>query len=165
MSRNIKCLFILIVTAFFVFGSCKRSAFSDIPHIEFRNLEKIDNGFGYDDKGRITFYFEDGDGDIGLEGNIPDTLATENDYNFFIKYYEKQNGKFELVKPAITLNARIPPLSYTIPESISGIISVETFINNYASKYDTVKFDFYIVDRKKHSSDTATTGEVIIKKK
>jgi hypothetical protein len=113
----------------------------------------------------LKFYFEDGDGDIGLDGNIPDTLATDDDYNLFILYHEKQNGNFVLVKPAITMNGRIPPLSYTVPESISGIISYEIFINNYGSKYDTVRFDFYITDRKKHKSNTETTGEIIIKKR
>jgi len=162
---NIKYFSIFTLLAIFVCLGCKSPSFPEIPYIEFRSLEKIDNASGYDDKGMLNFYFEDGDGDIGMEGNIPDTLATEDDYNFFIEYYEKQNGDFVLVKPEITMNARIPPLSYSVPESISGIISIEIFINNTFSKHDTVRFDFYIVDRKKNKSNIATTGEVMIKKR
>ncbi len=155
-------LFAFTLTTFFY--GCNRIKFSEVPLIKFQNLEKIDNGFGYDDQGVLNFYFEDGDGDIGIEGNILDSLATEDDFNFFIEYYEKQNGKFVRVEPSVTMNARIPPLSYTIPESISGTISVQIYINNYASLYDTVKFDFYIIDQAKNKSNIATTGEVIIKK-
>jgi uncharacterized protein YwqG len=159
--RFLKHFSIFTVIAMTVCIGCKPPVFSEVPYIEFRSLEKIDNNSGYDDEGILKFYFEDGDGDIGLEENIPDTL---DNYNFFIEYYEKQNGNFVLVEPKITMNARIPPLSYTVPESISGIISIKRFINNNVSKYDTVKFDFYIVDRKKNRSNTATTGEIIIKK-
>jgi len=152
--------------AIFVCVNCKPPIFSEIPYIEFRSLEKIDNGKGYDDKAILSFYFEDGDGDIGLEGKVPDTLATDDDYNLFILYNEKQDGNFVLIKPNPPSNARIPPLSYSVPESISGIISIETVINHFSSiKYDTVRLDFYIVDRKKHKSNIATTGEFIVKKK
>jgi len=159
-----KHLSIFTIIAIFVCFGCNRITFSEVPYIEFRSLEKINNGYGYDDKAILSFYFKDGDGDIGLEGNIPDTLATEDDYNLFIDYYEKQHGNFVLVKPVITMNGRIPPLSYTVPESISGILKVEIFINNYASRYDTVRFDFHIVDRKKNKSNIASTSEILIKK-
>ena len=160
-----KRLSIFTIIAVFTCLGCNRITFSETPYIEFQSLEKIDNGFGYDDKAVLSFYFEDGDGDIGLEGNIQDSLATEDDYNFFVQYYEKQNGDFVLVIPKITMNSRIPPLSKNVPETISGIISNEIFINNMESKYDTVRFDFFITDRKNNRSNLASTGEVIIKKK
>ncbi|MDR3047642.1 MAG: hypothetical protein LBU51_08555 [Bacteroidales bacterium] len=144
--------------------SCNRKRYSDIPRIEFVSLEKIANSISFDDKGILTFYFEDGDGDIGIDTSTPDSLLTDDDYNLFIIYYEKQNGQFKQVIPSMTMNARIPPLSYSIPESIDGTIDIEIYINNFASPYDTVKFDFYITDITKHKSNIASTGEVIIKK-
>ena len=142
--------------------ACHKPTFSEVPYIEFLSLEKMDNSL--DGQVILNFYFEDGDGDIGLEGNISDTLATEDDYNLFINYYEKQNGNFVLLKTDLPLNARIPPLSYSVPESISGTISIKTYINPL-SIYDTARFDFYIVDRKKNKSNIATTDEIMIKKK
>lgn len=140
-----------------------------IPNIKFVNLEKISNDLGYDYKANLKFYFEDGDGDIGLD-DITEDLQPPFDtssiyhYNFFIKYYEKQNGTFVKVDLPVEQNARIPRLSNNTPESIDGEISIEVFINNFASQYDTVRFEFFIVDRSLHHSNTVTTPEIIINK-
>lgn len=56
-----------------LFWSCiPEEKYSVIPRIEFVSLEKIPNTSGSDDKGMLIFYFEDGDGDIGLNSEGDD---------------------------------------------------------------------------------------------
>lgn len=57
-----------------------------------------------------------------------------------------------------------PRLSNKTPESIDGEISIEIFINNFTSPYDTVRFEFFVVDRALQHSNTVTTPEIIIHK-
>lgn len=152
-----------------LFWSCiPEEKYSVIPRIEFVSLEKIPNTSGSDDKGMLIFYFEDGDGDIGLnsEGdNLRPPFDTSSIYyyNFFIHYYEKQNGTFVRVDLPAEQHARIPRLSNRPPESINGhICQIELFINNITSIYDTIRFEFYIVDRALNHSNIITTPEIKI---
>ena len=140
-----------------------------IPFIQFVSIEKIANDSGIDSKANLKFYFEDGDGDLGLDDTAEDMqppfdTTSIYHYNFFINYYEKQNGTFVKIDLPAEQNARIPRLSNKTPESIDGEISIEIFINNYTSLYDTVRFEFFIVDRALHHSNTVTTPEIIIHK-
>jgi len=147
-------------------SSCREPQFDKTPAITFKSIEKIANSLGYDDKAKLTIHFQDGDGDIGLDEKDwqpPFDTASTYFYNWFIDFYEKQNGQF--VKIDISNNARIPRLSSTVPESIEGDLSIELFINNYFSPYDTVRFECYIVDRELHHSNIITTPEIIIKKR
>lgn len=137
------------------------------PAISFVSFEKIDDGSAVDNKGKLTIHFQDGDGDIGLNEN--DTMPPFNrdsiyHYNFFIDYYEKQNGDYVLVELPLSNNARIPRLSNSVPESIEGNISIELYINNFLSPYDTIRFSCYIVDRALHHSNTITTPDIVVKK-
>lgn len=151
----------LLALSLLILTSCNRNPiYSVIPFIEFESIEDVDNS-----RINLTFYFQDGDGDIGLEGDLPaDSLVTDADYNFFCKYFEKQNGTYVHVETSGTLNARIPPLSYSVPESIEGTVTIERFINNPLSDYDTVRLEFYIVDRAMNQSNTVQTPDIIVKK-
>ena len=159
---------ILFLLVALLFWSCiPEEKYSVIPHIEFVSLEKISNSFGNDDKAMLTFYFEDGDGDVGLNSEGSDLLPPFDTssiyyYNFFIDYYEKQNGTFVKVDLPAEQHARIPRLSNRTPESIHGNIEIELFINNITSVYDTIRFEFYIVDRALHHSNIITTPEIKI---
>ena len=163
-----KMLFFLFLG--FLFTCCEpEDKYPIIPKIVFLSLDKIPNEMGFDNKASLTFYFEDGDGDIGLN-NTSEDLRPPFDttsiyhYNFFIDYYEKQNGEFVKIDLPAEQNARIPRLSNNTPESIDVTVSVEIFINNIVSVYDTVKFEFYIVDRALHHSNVVSTPEIIIDK-
>lgn len=155
---------------FIVLLSCEPEVkYPIIPKIQFASIEKISNEFGYDYKANLKFNFEDGDGDVGLDDTTEDLqppfdTSSVYHYNCFIKYYEKQNGTFVKVDLPVEQNARIPRLSNNTPESIDGEISIEIFINNFASTYDTVRFEFFIVDRALQHSNTVTTPEIIINK-
>ncbi len=148
-------------------GCYPREKFSEIPHIEFVAIEKIDNGTGVDSQAELVVHFQDGDGNIGLDESdttgmfSPDSLYY---YNFFIEYYEKQQGKWVSVELPTPLHVRVPVLSQNVPESIEGDIKVLTYINNLFSPYDTVKLSCYLVDRDLNKSNVIETPEITVNK-
>ncbi len=113
----------------------------------------------------LTCDFTDGDGDIGLTQN--DTAAPY-DYNFFIDYYEKQEGKFTKVAPdrapldTIHFNSRIPIINKDgSKKNVSGEITIEN-IDVSLRTSDTILLRFYLLDRALNKSNILETGEIII---
>ena len=158
-----------LIAAFVLSISCLRQEeFPDIPHIEYKDFIKINNGLGYDDKGILVLKFTDGDGDIGLAESDtfpPYDQSSMYYYNFFISYYEKQNGEFIEIELPFANNSRIPPLnSSKNPKPLKGEIEIELFINNFTSTYDTIRFSAFIVDRALNHSDTIITPDIYIVK-
>jgi len=155
----------LVVTV--LCGCEPREKFSEVPFIQFVSLEKIDNGSGKDDQAQLTIHFQDGNGDIGLRAaDTTGVFSPDSDYyyNFFIDFYEKQNGEWVLVELPTPLHARLPYLSESVPESIEGDISILTYINNYFSPYDTIKLSCQLVDRALNRSNVIETPEITVKK-
>lgn len=159
----------------FVFGltfllqNCRKpEEFPPVPHIEFVSFTKIPTANGIDNKGLLTIFFTDGDGDMGLSES--DTLSpfdpeSEFHYNFFIHYFEKKNGTFEKIDLPFTLNSRIPILNTSKNNRpLKGEIEIELFINNILSPYDTIRFECQICDRALNKSNIITTPEIVIKK-
>ncbi len=134
------------------------------------------------DSAAFIFSFADGDGDIGLDMNyeyppfnppvvyeLPDTSknkpAGEFYYNFFLDYWEKQNGVF------VKLNL-VPPFYYRIPiitpvgqnKTLEGDITVYIQAPYFAPSSDTFKFTAFIYDRAKHKSNIIESSEIIAKK-
>jgi hypothetical protein len=135
------------------------------PYIEFRSFEIFDTTdiLGNVAKGgRLKFYFEDGDGDLGLKepaGNQDDTT------NLFLKLYKKKNG---VMIPASD-NDPLSPSDYRIPymtrlgqnKILKGTIAA-TFMYLFYTPADTIIYDFYIVDRALHESNVASTVEIVV---
>ena len=159
--KKIICLLIAIL---FLCTCRKIVIYSDIPEIRLVSFGKyeddeIQNG------ALLIFYFQDGDGDIGLSGTDtypPFDTASLFYYNFFCDYYEKQDGFFVKIDSIETnkgteplvLNARIPRLSSLPEESINGEISL-IMLDCYKpfSPYDTFQLKIHIVDRKLNKSN------------
>ena len=161
-------LWILLATL--CFTSCRpRHPFSDIPTLQFVSLEKIDNGTDSDNEALLTVYFTDGDGNIGLnasDNKPPFDTASEFYYNFFITYYEVQNGVWvspENLKDQF--NIRLPRfLSSDIEEPIDGNIESIININNPYSSFDTIRFECYLVDRDLNKSNIIYTDTLVVNK-
>lgn len=155
--KKIICFFLIIL----LLCACRRPVIYPIePEIRFIRFEKHN-----ETDGKLVFYFQDGDGDIGL--NTTDTYppfdsSSPFHYNFLCDCYEKQNGIFVKIDSKETINgeiepwhinARIPRVSSLHEESINGEVSHEMTPYRTDSDYDTVKLKFYIVDRKLHKSN------------
>lgn len=135
------------------------------PRIEYRSFEIFDTTdiLGNEAKGgRLKFYFEDGDGDMGLaepEGIMSDTS------NLFFTLYRKHNGEMFLAPP----NDPLKPSSYRIPymfrlgqnKILRGTVSVTLFYLFYSTA-DTIRYDFHIKDRADNVSNIESTGEIIV---
>ena len=168
LNLNSKLQFLIVIAIVLVLYSCKKKEQYPIePHIEFLDFTQITKANGIDSAGIFKFSFTDGDGDIGL--NPEDTLAPYNAagqyyYNFFIKYYELQNGVLKEVPLAWPNNSRIPNIT---PDgknkSING--EIEMAIRTFSSSsFDTIMFDAKIVDRALHESNTIQTNYIVLKK-
>jgi hypothetical protein len=163
------CFSIALIAGMFLFPSCmKKEVFPDIPEIAFQNfIAQFDTGM-YAKRGFLTISFKDGNGDIGLAPNQkypPFDTGSIYYYNYYIDYYESQNGTFVKVELDPPYHARIPYLTPDDPDkAIKGII-VDTLTLNPMPLYDTVKFKFYIYDRALNKSNVDSTPPIILKRR
>ena len=145
--------------------SCQKvEKISEIPYIEFKSFELRDTVDILGNKikiGELIFKFEDGDGDIGSEQ--PDTLfSTDPGYNLFFTLFEKIDGEFIKVDEEDLET----PLDYRIPyienvgqnKTLRGEIKVEFYY--LLMLYDTIKYEFFILDRAENQSNIETTREI-----
>lgn len=137
------------------------------PWIEFRHVEIFDTiepQLGNPARAaRVTFYFEDGDGDIGHSRyyyyNNSDTM------NLFFEAWLKKKGVF--IKPG--QGDFIQSSSFSIPDIepegqnkiVRGTIDVVLFYYLY-NITDTAKYEFYLKDRAGNISNISETCEIPI---
>ena len=157
---------VLMLIAVILSGGCRKiEHLSPIPSISYDNFTIFDTTdiLGNTLKGgKLNFYFEDGDGDVGLRS--PTDTETDST-NLFFTLYRKTDGVME---PAETGDP-LYPSAYRIPymerlgqnKILKGTITV-TFLYLFYNPDDTIMYDFYIKDRALHESNVASTGEIII---
>jgi len=102
----VKCLLFLTMLLALLLSACRKpEKFSEIPAIEFVSLEAYEDASTGTDV-CLTFKFQDGDGDIGLDETdtqAPFDTSSIYYFNCFITYFEKQNGRFVKVETPSTL--------------------------------------------------------------
>lgn len=162
MNRVVFAGALLFISAF-LFSCRKIEKLSPVPSIKFTSFQVFDtiDKLGNEDKvGRLKFYFEDGDGDLGLEAPID---ITQDSTNLFFKLYRVTGGKLvpaasdDILKPS---DYRIPYMERLGQNKIlRGTISV-TFLYLFYSPTDSIEYEFYIKDRAEHISNTITTCEI-----
>jgi len=157
----------IILLLLFTVGSCKKIVqLPPEPFIEFTSFAIFDTTdiLGNKSKaGRLKFYFEDGDGNIGL--NEPSLNQTPDSTNLFFTLYRKKNGQMVEAPD----NDPLKPSAYRIPyierlgqnKIINGTISV-TFLYLFYNVSDTIRYDFYLKDRALNESNLESTSEIII---
>ena len=147
-------------------GSCRKiEQLPARPSIEFTSFTIFDTTdiLGNSAKGgRLKFYFEDGDGNLGAQ----DPIGNQTDStNMFFTLFRKVGGKMVLA-PA---NDPLRPSDYRIPymvrlgqnKILKGTISV-TFFYLFYTRADTIMYTFHIKDRAQNDSNVASTGEIIV---
>ncbi len=165
--RTRKYLILLFLTVTAAVACKKIEQLPPEPRIEFRNFAVFDTTdmLGNSCKGgRLTFYFEDGDGNLGLP--TPDETSSDTT-NLFLKLFRKVNGIMtevpddDILKPS---NYRIPFMERTGQNKIlKGTISI-TFLYLFylPESTDTLRYDFYIKDRSNNLSNTESTCEFFL---
>lgn len=157
---------VLVIPALFFLASChKIEQISPIPSISFTSFTIFDTTdiLGNQSKaGKLSFFFEDGDGDIGLN---PPVGFQSDSTNLFLTLYRKTDGEMVPADPDDPLY----PSAYRIPymvrlgqnKILRGTINV-TLLYLFYSPTDTIKYDFYIEDRALHKSNVDSTSEIVI---
>jgi hypothetical protein len=164
--RSVKYPAIILLILLYSLSCGKIEKLPPEPSIEFRSFEVFDSTdiLGNDVKGgRLNFYFEDGDGDLGLA--TPEQNSGMDSTNLFFSLFRKSGGTFVPVAD----NDPLKPSPFRIPymdrqgqnKILRGNISV-TFLYLFYSSSDTIKYRFFVKDRAEHSSDTATTCEIVL---
>lgn len=146
-------------------GSCHKIVqLPDTPYIKFTSFAVFDTVILDNDckGGRLKFYFEDGDGDLGL--NPAETGETDTT-NLYFTLYRKTNG----VMTEVPDNDLMKPPGYRIPyiertgqnKILKGTITVTFYYLFYnIPDSDIIKYRFYIKDRAENYSDTVYTSEI-----
>ncbi|HMT29812.1 MAG TPA: hypothetical protein PKD91_11080 [Bacteroidia bacterium] len=156
MRKQILILKLFTLVILVAIASCKKEeTYPVTPVISFKSLVKFQNVFSNDSL-ELTFSFTDGDGDIGTaEGDSVNR-------DVFVKLFEKKNGVFvEFVNLNAPLEYNIP---YLVPRGNNSSLVGDIKINidyNILQPNDTIKYELYIKDRARHSSNSITTSEII----
>jgi len=155
-------LIILLVATGFICSCTKIQTFSPEPEITYKSFRVVDT---VDSLGNITiigylsFRFIDGDGDIGWEDgdNPPDNPEGRN---LFFTTYEMIDGEF--VKVSDSLRYSIPYLENEGPNKVvKGEVIVK--FNYYYDDYDTIMYEFFMIDRALHQSNIESTPPLVLK--
>jgi hypothetical protein len=122
------------------------------------------------DSAWFIFSFTDGDGDIGLRTTdtiSPFHIEGDHYYNFYMDYYEKQNGEFVKIILPIPFSYRIP---YITPKGKNKAMEGEIIVRipfqfmDISSPFDTIKYSAFIYDRALHKSNVIETAEIVVLK-
>jgi len=161
--KNILPILILIVLILPFHSGCEKiKQLPPEPYIEFRQFTMFDtiDPLGNQAKGGLLdFYFEDGDGDLGVLAEQADTI------NLLLTLYYKEEGVF--IEADSTDDNR--PKGYRIPymeregqnKTLQGRIEITFFYYYYTFDLtDTIKYDFYIKDRAGNESNIESTCEI-----
>lgn len=159
----------LVIVSFVIVAICscrKIEHLSPVPQIEFRSFtvfDSIDPLGNFVKGGRLNFYFEDGDGDLGLKSPIPGQIDT---VNLFFTSFRKIGGSMEEITsptdPVSAFRYRIPYMERLGQNKIlKGTITVAFLYQFYEPRdSDVIRYDFYIKDRALNESNVASTSEI-----
>lgn len=139
----------------------KLEEYDDRPIILESTYELEKNFAGLDTGLVLRFTYTDGDGNVGLSAR--DTIPPY-DKNVMIDYYEKQGNDFvKILIPGTTdtlnFNSRIKEFGVGNPTKAE--VSVK--INIGVVIADTVRFDYYILDKALNKSNVVSTGAIALK--
>jgi hypothetical protein len=163
--REIKYLIVIFIFTLSLDSCRKIEQLPSVPHIDFTSFTVFDTTdiLGNNSKGgKLRFHFEDGDGDIGLDA--PAGIQTDST-DLFFTLFRKKGG---IMSPAPD-NDPLKPSAYRIPymerlgqnKILKGTISV-TFLYLFYNTSDTIRYDFYILDRALNVSNVVSTSEIVL---
>jgi hypothetical protein len=133
-------------------GCTKKKTFPVEPEIKYSNF--VATG----DSAKLYLTFTDGDGDLGL-------AQSDTGYDFFITYYELRKGVWTVVNLPAPFSYRMPITNKSGKKKAQQgeiIINVTPYYYNPFSKYDTIRYEFYIKDKALHESNHEFTPDYAV---
>jgi hypothetical protein len=153
----------------FLLACVKTEQVSPVPQVDFKSFQLVDSIdlLGNHIKiGELEFSFIDGDADFGLETAYDSTRPDSENYNIFLFPYEKIDTFYIPVVP----DSGHPPPFYRVEradaldrvgqnKTIRGTVTLK--IGYYpVPEFDTMRYDFYIIDRAFHKSNIESTPDI-----
>jgi len=167
ISMKIKICLVIVVFSILALVSCgKIDSLSELPLIKYTSFTVFDTTdlLGNIVKGgRLKFYFEDGDGNVGLPVPSEEEEELLDSINLFMTLYRMNDGSITQAPD----NDPLKPTGYRIPymertgqnKTLKGDISV-VFMYLFYTEEDSIRYDFYIKDRAENLSNTISTGVI-----
>ncbi|NNF01878.1 MAG: hypothetical protein HKN22_04270 [Bacteroidia bacterium] len=159
----------ICVIVVFVLGSSsceKTKKYPDEPVITFESIYTKIGSNGKDSTLSIDFSFTDGDGNLGLRDSDLSPPFDPGSYyhnNFFGKYFKQINGVF-VHDTLVKINGRIPYLnSGGNNKALTGDITYDILLLGLNTPGDTVKIEFFVVDRDLNHSNIITTPSIVVR--
>jgi hypothetical protein len=135
---------------------------SDVPEIHFKSYSRylVDTLDLTIESGELVFSFRDGDADFGV-----DTIEyPEDTINLYIIPFQKVDQTYDSIdmdiygrKYAIYSNERLDRTGQN--KTIQGEIKVRIYYF-LIPPYDTIRYDFYIMDRAGNKSNVESTSDI-----
>jgi len=133
---------------------------SDVPEIKFKSFALYDvDTLGFQIKaGELIFSFIDGNANFGVLPNSEDTL------NLFLLPFHKVNMAYEPLnvdtfgrRYAVMNDEALVRIGQN--KTVKGEINLQVYYFVIPS-FDTIRYDFYIVDRAGNKSNVASTSDI-----
>jgi len=150
-----------VLLAALVISACEQiEKVSDVPEIEFKSFALYDRDtIGFQIKvGEMIFSFIDGNADFGVLPNSNDTL------NLFLIPYQKVNRVYEPLdvdtfgrKYAVLNDEKLVRIGQN--KTVKGEIKLQVYYF-VIPPFDTMRYDFYIMDRAGHKSNVESTSDI-----
>lgn len=171
--KNISLIIILISGMIIIFGCPKPRQYSEIPEIKFKQVILYDtvDAISSIKRYKLLFGLIDGDGDVGLK--VDDSIGYNIDTiylsNFLASLYEIKNGDTIMVDSLNNYCYKIP--NEIMPFGQNKTLIADVFIDYSFSydrhgnlPYDSIMFDFFIVDTMLNKSNIIKTPVLSLKK-
>ncbi len=166
MSCKVKIYLIIGILNVFLILSCSDiTKYSEIPQIQYLNhvaydtVDILSNPIRFVE---LQFSIIDGDGDFGLKDS--DTLHpydTIYDKNFFSTIYGLSNNNYIEIDDIFYPDSRIKYVEVENHKAYKADIYIEFEYPKSMVEFDTIKYDFYVVDRALNHSNLETTPDII----
>jgi hypothetical protein len=146
-----KIVFVLCLITFV--SSCRKGGdFEDIPSVDYKDYEFVEEPSTNRNSFVLNLYFTDGDGDIGEPEGTPFDTCAESGYNLRLRYFERVNNTYKEIFPldeCLPFHSQIPDIT---PEGQNKILEGDIFVTFPFAGFpqnatDSIKFEFVLVDR------------------
>ena len=156
-------IYIIILVLVAIPFSCQKiETLPPEPSIEFRSFSMFDSVDILGNRQRagvLEFYFEDGDGDIGIKQTIPEYPEADT-ANLILYQFNKSSGIYPEL-PEDTLRYRVPYIERVGQyQLIKGTIEITILYIGF-DEQDTIRYDFFLKDRAGNISNTSTSCDIV----
>jgi hypothetical protein len=160
-----RCIIPVTILIALIYLSCEPiEKISEIPEIHFKSYTSVlvDTNDVITPGGLLVFSFKDGDANFGIDESETNPVKA----NLFLIPFQKVNSSYDSIDSAI-YGRTYPIFRHEKMDRTSGNTTVkgdiELLITYFLPPpFDTIRFDFYIVDRAGNESNVESTTDIAV---